>query len=47
VPTADVAPGTVANELQRGYRIGDKLLRPAIVAVATAPAKPKDTEEQG
>src|SRR5215831_1239010 len=34
VPTADVAPGTVANELQKGYRIGDKLLRPAIVAVA-------------
>jgi molecular chaperone GrpE len=37
VPTADVPPGTVANELQKGYRIGDKLLRPAIVAVATAP----------
>jgi molecular chaperone GrpE len=39
VPTADVAPGTVANELQKGYRIGDKLLRPAIVSVAVAPPK--------
>jgi molecular chaperone GrpE len=52
VPTADVAPGTVANELQKGYRIGDKLLRPAIVAVATAPAsaktqKAQEPEEQG
>jgi molecular chaperone GrpE len=37
VPTADVPPGTVANEMQKGYRIGDKLLRPAIVAVAVAP----------
>lgn len=47
VPTADVAPGTVANELQKGYRIGDKLLRPAIVAVATAPASAKEPKEQG
>ena len=48
VPTADVAPGSVANEMQKGYRIGDKLLRPAIVAVATAPAsaKGKEPEEQ-
>jgi len=45
VPTADVAPGTVANELQKGYRIGDKLLRPAIVSVATAPASAKPEEQ--
>jgi hypothetical protein len=45
VPTADVAPGTVATELQKGYRIGDKLLRPAIVAVATAPAAGKPEEQ--
>ena len=37
VPTSEVPPGTVANELQKGYRIGDKLLRPAMVAVAIAP----------
>ena len=38
VETADVAPGAVAVELQRGYRIGERLLRPAMVSVATAPA---------
>jgi molecular chaperone GrpE len=37
-PSADVAPGTVLTELQRGYRIGDRLLRPASVVVAVAPA---------
>jgi molecular chaperone GrpE len=37
VVTADFPPGTVANELQKGYRIGDRLLRPASVAVAAAP----------
>lgn len=37
VETADVPPGTVAAELQRGYRIGDRLLRPSLVTVAAAP----------
>jgi molecular chaperone GrpE len=37
VERADIAPGTVAAELQRGYRIGERLLRPALVSVATAP----------
>ncbi len=31
--------GTVVQVLQRGYRIGDRLLRPALVVVAKAPAK--------
>ena len=36
--TADgeVAPGTVAREVRRGWRLGDELLRPAQVVVATA-----------
>ncbi|HET6284034.1 MAG TPA: nucleotide exchange factor GrpE [Polyangia bacterium] len=38
VPATDVPAGSVASELQKGYRIGDKLLRPAMVAVAAAPA---------
>jgi molecular chaperone GrpE len=38
IPTDEVPPGNVAAEMQKGYRIGDKLLRPAIVAVA-APSK--------
>jgi molecular chaperone GrpE len=37
VATNEVAPGAVASDLQKGYRIGDKLLRPAAVAVAVAP----------
>ena len=32
--TADVPDGTVVKELQRGYYIGDRVLRPAFVAVA-------------
>jgi molecular chaperone GrpE len=32
--TADVPDGHVTNELQRGYRIRDRVLRPALVAVA-------------
>jgi molecular chaperone GrpE len=37
VPSADAPPGSVVSEVQRGYRIGDRLLRPALVAVAVAP----------
>lgn len=36
-PTADVPDGTVTQELQRGYRIRDRILRPAMVAVAVNP----------
>jgi molecular chaperone GrpE len=39
VERSDVPPGTVAVELQRGYRIGDRLLRPSMVSVATLPAE--------
>jgi molecular chaperone GrpE len=34
----DVAEGTVTAELQRGYRIRDRVLRPAMVVVATGGA---------
>lgn len=33
--TEDFEPDTVMQELVRGYRLGDKLLRPAVVKVAT------------
>lgn len=33
--TDEFEPDTVTEELQRGYRLGDKLLRPAMVKVAT------------
>jgi molecular chaperone GrpE len=35
--TGDVPEGTVTAELQRGYRLRDRVLRPALVAVAKAP----------
>lgn len=38
VPTADHAPGTVVQVMQAGYLIHDRLLRPALVGVAKAPA---------
>jgi molecular chaperone GrpE len=38
VETTAVPAGHVASEMQRGYRIGERLLRPSMVAVAAAPA---------
>ncbi|WP_336965390.1 nucleotide exchange factor GrpE [Sphingobium aquiterrae] len=37
MPSADAAPGTIVQEMQAGYMIKDRLLRPALVAVAKAP----------
>jgi molecular chaperone GrpE len=37
VPSHDAEPGTVVQELQAGYMIKDRLLRPAMVAVAKKP----------
>lgn len=36
---SDAPPGTVVQVLQRGYRAGDRLLRPSLVVVAKAPTK--------
>jgi len=36
LPTADVEPGTIVQEMQAGYMIRDRLLRPALVGVARA-----------
>ncbi len=37
VPSAELEPGTIVQELQAGYMIKDRLLRPAMVAVAKNP----------
>ena len=34
IPSADAAPGTIIAEMQAGYMIKDRLLRPALVGVA-------------
>jgi molecular chaperone GrpE len=36
--SAEYPPGTVAVEIQPGYKTADRLLRPALVVVAKAPA---------
>jgi molecular chaperone GrpE len=36
IPSADAAPGTIIAEMQAGYMIKDRLLRPAMVGVAKA-----------
>ena len=36
VPTAELPPGTVAEVMQAGYVLADRLLRPALVGVAKA-----------
>mgnify|MGYP001013638504 CR=1 FL=1 len=53
VPTADAAPDMVIAELQRGYRLRDRVLRPARVAVAApapsdqaGPSAPSDQANQ-
>ena len=45
IPTDAHPPGTVAAEMQRGYLIGNRLLRPALVAVARAPEPPAPAAE--
>jgi molecular chaperone GrpE len=36
MPSAEAAPGTIVQEMQAGYMIKDRLLRPAMVGVAKA-----------
>ena len=37
IPTAEAAPGTIVEEMQAGYMLKDRLLRPALVGVAKKP----------
>jgi molecular chaperone GrpE len=36
VPTSEKPPGTVMQELQSGYAVGERCLRPSLVGVAKA-----------
>ncbi|HET9555001.1 MAG TPA: nucleotide exchange factor GrpE [Anaeromyxobacteraceae bacterium] len=47
VPSADAAPGTVVLEHARGFTLHERLLRPARVGVAVAPAPKTDGEGGG
>ena len=44
VPANDHPDGTVDEEFQKGYFMHDRLLRPSMVAVATAPSESGDEE---
>ena len=37
IPSPDAEPGTIVQEMQAGYMIKDRLLRPALVGVARKP----------
>ena len=37
IPTEDAEPGTIVQEMQPGYMLKDRLLRPALVGVARKP----------
>jgi molecular chaperone GrpE len=37
IPTNDAEPGTIVQEMQPGYMLKDRLLRPALVGVAKKP----------
>jgi molecular chaperone GrpE len=40
VPTSELPAGHVAQVIQAGYMLGDRVLRPAMVAVVKAAPKP-------
>ncbi len=42
VPTADQPPGTVVVEHARGWKLNERLLRPAMVGVAVEPPRPAE-----
>jgi len=44
VESADVPSGSVVTELQKGYRVGERLLRPALVSVSTGPKQSEPSE---
>lgn len=43
---ADLAPGTVVQELMRGFTLNERLVRPALVVVSKAPPEPKAAPEE-
>ena len=47
VPDSSAAPGTVAQVIQAGYLIGERVLRPAMVAVAKAAPRSANDNRNG
>ncbi|MGH7223220.1 MAG: nucleotide exchange factor GrpE [Gemmataceae bacterium] len=47
VESAEHPPNTVINEFHRGYQVGERVLRPARVAVAKAPSREDPSRKNG
>jgi molecular chaperone GrpE len=47
MPRADIPPGTVIEEVERGYLYKERVLRHAKVVVSSAPQDTADTTERG
>jgi molecular chaperone GrpE len=45
IESAEQPPNTIIQLLQKGYLLNDRLLRPALVLIAKAPAAPVESEE--
>ena len=45
VETSEHPPNTVVTEFQKGYKLNERLLRPALVVVAKAPVKTSDPNQ--
>ena len=39
-------PGTIVQEIQKGYKMKDRLLRPSLVAVSKKPQKNEEKSEE-
>jgi molecular chaperone GrpE len=44
VPSAEYAADEIVEQVRRGYRLGEKLLRPVHVVVSSGPGAPRDDE---
>ena len=44
--TEEVDPGKIVTEMQKGYLLHDRLLRPALVTVAAKPIQTADPESK-
>ena len=49
IENKDMTPGTIINEIQAGYMLGDRLLRPALVSVSKKKAseEPENEDKKG
>jgi len=45
-PSSDVAPGTVLQEVRKGYQMGDRVIRHSRVVVAAEPSEEEATEDE-